>query len=479
MSAPHAAAQAASSLPVADAIGAASSLSALPAATAEAAAHAAHAAPLLSGNIGLIVACIVFLITYGVILTERINRAIVAMLGAGAMVLLGVMTQEQAIHAIDFNTIGLLLGMMVIVAITKESGVFQYVAIRAAQVVKAQPMGLLMMLSVVTAVFSALLDNVTTVLLITPVILLLTRELQVKPYPYLFATILSSNIGGTATLIGDPPNIMIGSAAELSFMDFVYNMTPLAIVVFVLTMIPIVLFWRKSLVATPTSRVRVMGMNADAAITNKPLLVKSLIVLALVLVGFIFGHPRGIEPATVAMTGAALLLLDNLVYTSEEQHERVHHALAEAEWITLFFFMGLFIVVHALEQVGVIGWMAGQMMEATGGDIATTSIAILWGSAVISARVDNIPFVATMIPMLLTAEAGYGEHIYILWGSLAAGACLGGNGSLIGASANLVVAGFAEKAGHRIQFLKFMAGAFPLMLWSILIAQVYFLIRYI
>ncbi|MDD9912466.1 MAG: ArsB/NhaD family transporter [Alphaproteobacteria bacterium] len=429
----------------------------------------------------LITAISIFVLTYAVILTERINRAIVSLLGAGLMILLGVMTQAQAAHAVDFNTLGLLLGMMVIVAITKESGIFQYVAIRTSQLVQAKPMGILVMLSLVTAVFSGLLDNVTTVLLVTPVILLITREISVKPYPYLFTAILSSNIGGSGTLIGDPPNIMIGSAAGLGFSDFVINVAPLSTVVFVLTMIPICLIWRKDLVTTEERQERIMKMDANAAIKDKELLIKALGVLSLVLLGFTLGHSHGMEPATVAMFGAALLLLlDNIHYNSEIQHERVHRAIAEAEWVTLMFFLGLFILVFGLERVGVIAWMADHLMAATGGDFVTANLLVLWGSAILSALVDNIPFVATMIPLLENMEHSFGDVDFnTMWWSLSIGACLGGNGSLVGASANLVVAGFAEKAGHRISFLKFMLWGMPLMLWSILIATGYILLRYL
>lgn len=435
----------------------------------EASAHVATA-----WQVGLALA--IFAVTYAIILTERVNRAIVAVLGAAVMVLAGVLNQEQAIHAIDFSTIGLLLGMMIVVAITKESGVFQYVAIWSAKKVKASPMGILLMLSVVTAVFSAILDNVTTVLLITPVILLITRELKVSAYPFLFAAILSSNIGGCATLIGDPPNIMIGSSAGLSFNDFVVNLAPICVVILIVTLGPIVLFWRKKLVADTHNRERIMKLNEREAITDVELLIKALFTITLVVFGFIVGHPYGVEPATVAMFGAALLLLlDNIHHNSEKQHERVHHAIAEAEWVTLFFFAGLFIVVHGIEGVGVIQWAAEKMIGMTGGDLQVTSLTILWGAAVLSALVDNIPFVATMIPMIHSMAPTFGgvEGLMPLWWSLALGACLGGNGSLIGASANLVVAGFAERAGQPISFVKFMLGAFPLMLMSIAIAHVY------
>ncbi len=424
----------------------------------------------------------IFIATYGVVLTERINRAIVAVIGAGLMVLLGVMTQEQAVHSVDANTIGLLLGMMILVAVMKESGVFQYVAIKSAKVVKAEPMKMLVVFALVTAVFSALLDNVTTVLLTTPVILLITRELNVKPYPYLFTSILASNIGGAATLIGDPPNIMIGSAAHLGFSDFIVNVAPASVFIMAATLIPIIFFWRNSLHAEENAKQRIMRMNEKEAIQDKELLIKSLIVMFGVLVGFVVGHSYHIMPATIALTGAAiLLLLDNIHHGSEEQHEKVHHAIGEAEWVTLFFFGGLFVLVHGIQNVGVIGWLADHMMAFTGGDKTTTIFVILWGSAILSALVDNIPFVATMIPMIqeMTPAMGGEEAVKPLWWALSLGACLGGNGSLIGASANLVVAGFAEKAGHRIPFLKFMMMAFPLMLMSIVIASIYVWIVFI
>lgn len=428
----------------------------------------------------VILATAIFLTTYALVLTEKINRAILAVLGGGAMVLLGIMDQEAAIFSVDFNTIGLLLGMMIIVAVTKESGVFQYMAIWSAKKVKANPIGIMISLSLVTAVFSALLDNVTTVLLITPVILLLTRELEVKPYPFLFATIFASNIGGSATLIGDPPNIMIGSAAELSFNAFVTNLAPVSAVIMIITMIPVLIIWRKDLVASDKAKERIMRMNAKEAITDPELLIKSGIVLALVIFGFTYGHAHHIMPATVAMMGAVLLLLlDNIHHKSEKQHERIHGAIAEAEWVTLFFFAGLFVIVHGVQQVGVINWLAEQLMAATEGNTVHTVYATLWGSAILSALVDNIPFVATMIPMIKTMAPMFDGQLDPMWWSLALGACLGGNGSLIGASANLVVAGFAEKSGHRIPFMKFMLVAFPLMLLSIILSHLYIAWRYI
>ncbi len=429
----------------------------------------------------LLVSLVIFVATYAIVITEKINRAIVALLGAGLMIFGGVLTQAQAVAGVDFNTIGLLTGMMVIVAVTQKSGVFQYVAIVAAKKVKADPWGLLVMLAVVAALFSAFLDNVTTVLLVTPVTLLITDQLKVTPYPYLFTEILASNIGGTATLIGDPPNIMIGSAAGLSFNDFVVHLTPVALVVFVLTLVPIYLIWGRNLTASAENRARVMGFDERQAITDPRLLKQSLFVLALTIGGFIMAHSLHLEPATVALTGAALLLLlENYPRPAEEQGENVHHSFAEVEWVTIFFFVGLFILVYGIEHVGLIGMAAQEVLALTGGDLQTMSLTILWGSAVFSALVDNIPFVATMIPLIKSMAPALGgeEALLPLWWSLALGACLGGNGSLIGASANLVVAGFAERSGQPIRFVPFLLGAFPLMLGSIAVCHVYILIRY-
>ncbi len=437
---------------------------------------------LIFGWDPLWVSAILFIATYAVIISERVNRAIVAGLGAGLMVTLGVLNQEAAVRGIDFNTLGLLTGMMVIVAITRRCGIFQYIAVWSAKKVHADPWGILLMLAAVTAVFSALLDNVTTVLLIAPVTLLITEELKVHPYPYLFAEILASNIGGTATLIGDPPNIMIGSATGLTFNDFVFNLAPIVPVILVITLIIIYFVWGRQLQASNEARHRIMQFNERAAITDARLLKQSLAVLALVLTGFVLAHPLHLEPATIAMFGAGLLLLvTNLKNKAEEQSEDVHRTFGEVEWVTIFFFVGLFIVVAGIEHTGLLDILANQVISLTGGDMAITALAILWVSAVASTVVDNIPFVATMIPLIYSMAPTFGgiEQLLPLWWSLALGACLGGNGSLIGASANLIVAGFAERAGYRIPFLSFMAMAFPLMLLSIVIASVYVYFRFL
>ena len=442
----------------------------------------ANTVHILFGWDPLWVSSILFVVTYAVIVSEKVNRAIVSLLGAGLMVMLGVLNQETAISGIDFNTLGLLTGMMVIVAITKRSGVFQYIAVWSAKKVKAHPWGILLMLSIVTAVFSALLDNVTTVLLIVPVTLLICHELDLSPYPFLFAEIFASNIGGTATLIGDPPNIMIGSAVNLTFNDFLFNLAPIVPLILLVTLGIIYAVWGRKLQATDEARARIMRFREQDAITDARLLKQSLFVLFLVIGGFVLAQPLRLEPASIAMFGAAfLLLLSNLHRSPEQQSENVQKIFSKVEWVTIFFFIGLFVAVKGIEQAGVLEILADRALGLTGGDMTLTAMTILWISAIASAIVDNIPFVATMIPLIKSMAPTFGgaENLMPLWWSLALGACLGGNGSLVGASANLIVAGFAERSGHRIRFLPFMAAAFPLMILSVLIASIYIYLRYL
>lgn len=442
----------------------------------------AHATSIIFGLSPIWVASTLFVVTYLVIMSDKLNRAIVALLGAGLLILVGVLNQHEAMAAVDFNTLGLLLGMMLIVNITRRSGLFQYVAIWSAKKVDAKPWGILLMMSTVTAVFSAFLDNVTTVLLTVPVTMVITDALNVKPYPYLFAQIFASNIGGTATLIGDPPNIMIGSATGLTFNDFAIGLTPIIIVIFVVTMIPIYYVWGRHLVATDENRRHVMGFNERETITDRRLLKQSLTVIALVIAGFMLQRQIEIEPATIAIFGAAvLLLLDNLGKNSETQSKNVHAALSESEWITLMFFLGLFILVFGIQKTGLIDLMADTLLRTTGGDFKVTTLAVLWASAILSAFIDNIPFVATMIPLIKAMGPTFGgdSALLPLWWALSLGACLGGNGTLIGASANLVVAGLAERAGTVFRFMEYLKVAFPLMLISIVLSHVYIYLRYL
>lgn len=415
-------------------------------------------------------------LTYAAIMSEKVNRAVVALLGAGLMICLGVLNQEQAIHGVDFNTIALLTGMMILVNITRKSGVFQYIAFWSARQAGGVPWKLMVMLTVVTAVLSALLDNVTTVLLITPVTLLVARELEVPAYPFLFAEIFASNIGGTATLIGDPPNILIGSAAGLSFNDFVYNLAPVVGVLLGLQILVLHWLWGRHLRTSPEARQRVLAFRPADAIADRELLVSSLTVLAAVLFGFITSRQTGIEPGTVAMFGAAVLMF---LYVGRQhpshQSESIQDIFGEVEWVTIFFFIGLFMVVAGVEHAGLLERLAHGLMGLTGGDLSFTAVVVLWASAVLSAIIDNIPFVATMIPLLknLAPSMGGPDAIMPLWWALSLGACLGGNGTLVGASANLTVAGLAEREGVHFNFLTYTRLAFPLMLGTIAVAHAY------
>jgi Na+/H+ antiporter NhaD/arsenite permease-like protein len=435
-----------------------------------------HESRVIFGLDPLWVSTALLLATYAVIMTEKVNRAVVALLAAGLMICLGVINQEAAIRGVDFNTIALLTGMMIVVNITRKTGVFEYVAFWSAKRAGGVPWKMMVVLSLVTAVLSALLDNVTTVLLVTPVTLMVARELEVSPYPFLFAEIFASNIGGTATLIGDPPNILIGSAAGLSFNDFVHNLAPVAGVIMGLQLAATHLIWGRRMRASEEAQRRILAYRPADAITDPHLLANALSVLALVLAGFVTARATGLEPGTVAMFGAAALLY---LYIrgrhAEEQSHHVHEVFGEVEWITIFFFVGLFMVVAGVEHAGLLDRLAHGLVEVTGGDRTVTALVILWSSAVLSAIIDNIPFVATMIPMIknMAPTMGGPEGLMPLWWALSLGACLGGNGTLVGASANLTVAGLAERAGVPFRFLTYTKLAFPLMLGSIALAHAY------
>jgi len=442
----------------------------------------AHAAShVYFGLNAMWVSTCVLAIIYATIMSEKVNRAIVALVGAGVMILVGVLDQDEAIKGIDWNTIGLLTGMMILVSISRRSGMFQYLAIWSAQAAKAHPAGILFILQITTAVVSAFLDNVTTVLLIVPVTLAICKTLRVPAYPYLFAEIIASNIGGTATLIGDPPNILIGSQAGLSFNDFVYHLTPVIIIVTVVQAVIIHFVWGKDLKASHDAEERVLAMNAADSIEDWRLLKQSLVILGVVIVAFVLARPLHLEPATIAMSGAAILmLLDNWVHNSEKAAHNIHATFGDVEWITIFFFIGLFVVVHGVDVGGLLTLLANKLVAATGGNIAHAGYAILWASAFLSAIVDNIPFVATMIPLIKSMAPAYGgaDHIEPLWWCLSLGACLGGNGTLIGASANLTVAGIGERNEVPFKFITYTLYAFPMMVVHVAICHVYIWWRY-
>lgn len=414
---------------------------------------------------------LIFVATYAMIIWEKVHRMVVAMVGGLIMLLLGFLSQETAFKDdIDFNTLGLLIGMMILVTITRRSGIFEALAIWAAGVTQGYPLKLLGLLSVITAVASALLDNVTTVLLIVPVTITLTDKLQINPVPFLISEIIASNIGGTATLIGDPPNIMIGSATGLSFNAFVNHLAPVSIVILLISVALLVLLYRNDLAVTEENRKAILGLCFQDEIKDWQLLKKSLAVLGLTILGFALHTVFHIESATVALSGAMLLML-----ISREEPEDV---LLHVEWPTIFFFAGLFVLVGGLKSTGVIKALAQWSLDMTQGQVLETSLLVLWLSAIASAFIDNIPFVATMIPMLQEMEQLSGLNLEPVWWSLALGACLGGNGTLIGASANVIVAGIAEKNGIPITFRAFFKVAFPFMILSIIISHIYVYWRY-
>ncbi len=423
----------------------------------------------------------ILLVTYAIIMSEQVNRAVIALAGASLMIVVGVLEQDEAIKGIDWNTLGLLTGMMILVSVSRRSGMFEFVAIWSARAAKAHPGGILLLLQVATALLSALLDNVTTVLLIVPVTIAITQTLKVPIYPYLFAEILASNIGGTATLIGDPPNIIIGSQVGLTFNDFIYHLTPVIVIILVVQTVMIHLLWGRELKATKAAEAAIMKMRPVDAIKDWLLLKQSLAVLAIVMVVFVLARPLHLEPATIALLGAAvLMLLDNWAHHSEKAAHNIHSTFGDVEWITIFFFLGLFVVVHGVEVGGLLHLLASKLVEATGGNLAATGYAVLWASAFLSAIVDNIPFVATMIPLIKNMAPALGgpEHIQPLWWCLSLGACLGGNGTLVGASANLTVAGISERNGVPFRFLTFTLYAAPMMVVSIAICHVYVWWRY-
>lgn len=405
------------------------------------------------------------------IVLEKLPRMVVAMTGGLLMLLMGFLSQETAIKDdIDFNTLGLLIGMMILVNITKKTGLFEALAIWATKITKGEPLKLMGLLALITAIASAFLDNVTTVLLIVPVTITVTSKLKLNPLPFLITEIIASNIGGTATLIGDPPNIMIGSSVGLSFNDFLWHLAPISIIIMIVTIACLLFIYRKELKSDEESNKALLKLNISDEIKDKKLLIQSLAVLGLTILGFMLHGVLHLDSATIALTGAMLLL----VITRIEPEEILMHV----EWQTIFFFAGLFTLVGGLKATGVIKEFANWSLMMTQGDVEMTSYLILWVSAIASAFIDNIPFVATMIPMLQEMAAISGMNLEPVWWSLALGACLGGNGTLIGASANVIVAGIAEKNNINLSFISFMKIAFPLMIISIIISHIYVYLRY-
>jgi Na+/H+ antiporter NhaD/arsenite permease-like protein len=415
------------------------------------------------------IAAAVFVATYVLIATERVHKTIAALAGGVAMIVLGVLSQEQAFEAVDFNVIFLLLGMMVIANVMRQTGVFQWVAIRSIRLAGPEPWRILVALCVITAVASAFLDNVTTVVLVGPVTLYVAAVLGVSPVPYLIAEILASNIGGTATLIGDPPNILIASAAGIDFGAFAWNMAPVAIIVFAAFLVLLRVMFRREL-AAQRQDLQPVDLDESGVITDRRLMRLSVAVMALTVLGFLVAGPLGYEPATVALLGASALFLVN--------REDPTEVLEKVEWTTLLFFVGLFMAVGGVVEAGIIDRLAEALFQATGGDPAATSVALLWVSGVASGIIDNIPYTATVIPVV-EGLAARGADVGPVWWALAMGADLGGNATLVGASANVVIAALAARTGAAISFRAFLRYGVATVALSLIISTFYLALRYL
>jgi Na+/H+ antiporter NhaD/arsenite permease-like protein len=411
----------------------------------------------------------IFVVALGVIASERVERTTVALLGAVLVLVTQTLDQEQAVGAIDFNTIGLLAGMMIMVRLTETTGVYTWVAIRAGQLSHGRPLLVVAALGATTAVLSAFLDNVTTVLLVVPITFLLADALDVDPVPLVIIEIIASNIGGTATLIGDPPNILIAGHTDLSFMAFITNLAPIAVVTFVVVTAALYLVYRSRLRIAPESRKRVMELDAARSIED-PEEAKRTVPILLATILLFFAHKAlHLEPATVALAGASVMLLVT--------RQSVHDSLAAIEWPTLFFLIGLFVMVGALEETGALEEVADGIASVTGGDRTAELLGILWVSAVGSGLVDNIPFTAAMIPVVDSLGGGEGDDAY--WWALALGACFGGNATIVAAAANVAASGMAVRAGYPIGFIGFLRVGVPVTLVSLVLATGYVLLRYV
>jgi Na+/H+ antiporter NhaD/arsenite permease-like protein len=417
----------------------------------------------------MLLAVVIFVGALVVIASERVDRTKVALVGALLVVLTQTIDQEHAIESVDFETIGLLAGMMLIVRVTEPTGVYTYLAIRAGQLARGRPLAVVMSLALSTALLSAFLDNLTTVLLIVPITFLLADALDIDPIPLVLIEIIASNIGGTATLIGDPPNILIAGATGLSFSAFAVNLAPISALAFVVVTGMLYLVFRPRLQIAPQARARVLELDARKSIEDVRELKRTLPVLVLTILAFFVHSIIGVEPATVALAGATVMLLLT--------RQTVEEALRGIEWPTLFFFIGLFVMVGALEATGAIEEIADAMRSVTDGDRTAELLGITWVSAIGSGVVDNIPFTATMIPVVEELQGGGDDDAY--WWALSLGACFGGNLTLIAAAANVAAAGMAERAGRPIGFMTYLKIGVPATLVSMVLATGYIALRYL
>ena len=416
-----------------------------------------------------IIALAIFVAVIGVIVSEKLHRAACALIGAMLLVLIGILEPKEALGFIDFNTIGVLIGMMMFVAVVKNSGLFEFLAVKSAKIAKGNPWRIMVAFMIITAVLSAFLDNVTTVLLIGPMTFSICQRLELNPVPFLMTQIIASNVGGTATLIGDPPNIMLGSAADISFLQFVIYDGPIVVITMVATVFAFKFMYGKGLSVAPEKMELIMQMDEGEMIKDRVLFIKSVIMIFLVAVAFLLHDTLELKTSVIALSCAALMIMIG----GQDVEETVH----DVEWPTIVFFAFLFIVVGGLEKVGLIHMLAETLINATGTHYVVLMIVILWVSAICSAVLDNIPFVATLIPLILTMEAE-GIDVWPLWWAVSIGACFGGNGTIIGASANVVLTGIAGRRGYPITFVQFLKIGAPMMLLSIVLATGYLLVLF-
>lgn len=416
-----------------------------------------------------IISIIVFVGVMALVASEKVHRCVAALAGALILIITGVISFDTGISHIDFNTIGVLLGMMLFVSVVKESGLFEFAAIAAAKKAKGDPWRIMVAFILITAVLSAFLDNVTTVLLVGPMTLVVCKLLETNPVPYFITEIMASNIGGTATLIGDPPNIMIGSKAGLTFFDFIANDTPAVILILVVVIVVFKFVYGRKLDSSEEDREKVMALEPKDHIRDLALFKKSLVMIALVVFGFMLHGQLGLDSSVIALSAACIMLLIGKA--------DLELSVFSVEWTTIGFFCGLFMVVGALSETGVITMLAQWLMSITNDNPLALMLVILWASAIISAILDNIPFVATMIP-IITAIGATGVDVSSLWWALSLGACLGGNGTLIGASANVVLSSISTKEGYPITFMDFTKEGMPIMLLTVAVATVYCVVRY-
>lgn len=422
----------------------------------------------------MLIALAIFVATYVLIITEWVNKMLAAMIGGFVIILVGILPQQEALLAVDWNVIFFLIGMMMVISVLKKTGVFMYLAIKTAKVARGKPLWIMILMFLVTGFLSAFLGSVTTVMILVPVVMLICDELKISPVSFIITMVIASNMGGAATMVGDPPNILIGSATSYTFLDFIFNLTPPILIASGTSVVLMYLIYHKKLKVTNENRARLLSYKEDTLITDKKLLIRSLIVLGLMLLALAMQSVLHIEIATISMTaGLALLVMSD---RKEVDNVLMH----DIDWMTLFFFIGLFILVESLVKTGLIGQMANAIVESTKGDTKKASMMILWMSGLLSAFIDNVPFVAAMIPMVKTMGnmLGAGVDMHPVWWALSLGTCLGGNGTLIGASSNIVAVGIANRNGYRITFKQFTVIGILFTINTLVVSALYILIRY-